>query len=101
MMQLWMFATPVMYPLHTVPANWHVRRDPFVHSGLMTGIGGIPGDGGWTKRNATDRRLGGTHQHSLFAMFDPARYERTQPSLTVDFGAEPAPPVPGCAAGPG
>jgi len=55
--------------------------NPFVISGMMTGIGGIPGDGGWAKRNGVTRRLGGTHQHNFYELFDPARYAKDYPSI--------------------
>jgi len=41
LMQLWMFATPVMYPLHSVPADWQrwYRLNPMV--GIIEGFRGI------------------------------------------------------------
>jgi len=68
-------------PEPAVPEGYAVRVVPFVRSGLMTGIGGIPGDGGWTTRNAASRRLGGTHQHSMYAVFPPERFAEDRPEI--------------------
>jgi len=68
-------------PAPAVPELLDRRSDPFVQSAMMTGILSIPGDGGWSKRNGVGRRLGGTHQHSMYAMFPPSRYEKTHPEI--------------------
>ncbi len=58
-----------------------VRIDPFVKSAMMTGIVGIPGDGGWTRRNGVARRTGGTHQHSFYGVFPPERFAKSHPAI--------------------
>jgi len=72
-------STPM--PEAVVPAKFELRLDPFVRSGMMSGILGVPGDGRWAKRNAASRRMGGTHQHSMYAMFNPARYAESHPDI--------------------
>ena len=64
-----------------VPGGLAIRREPFVKSAMMSGIVGIPGDHGWVKRNGAARRLGGTHQHSMYQMFPPSRYARSHPEI--------------------
>lgn len=73
--------TSAPMPNPAVPAGFQRRVDPFARSAMMTGILPIPGDGGWAQRNGVARRLGGTHQHSMYAMFPPDRYATSHPEI--------------------
>ena len=64
-----------------IPAALNVRSEPFVRSGMISGLTDIPGDGGWWRRNAAVRRRGGTHQHNMFTLFEPARYAAAHPEI--------------------
>jgi len=64
-----------------IPTALDLRSDPFVRSGMISGLADVPGDGGWWRRNAAVRRRGGTHQHNMFTLFDPARYAATYPEI--------------------
>ena len=64
-----------------VPAALNLRVEPFVRSGMISGLVAIPGDGDWSRRNAAVRRRGGTHQHNMFTMFEPARYAAAHPEI--------------------
>jgi hypothetical protein len=69
-----------------VPAALDVRSEPFVRSGMMSGLADVPGDGAWWRRNAAVRRRGGTHQHNMHTMFDPARYAAAHPEIYPILG---------------
>ncbi len=64
-----------------VPLDLHVKSEPFVRSGMISGLADVPGDGGWWCRNAAVRRRGGTHQHNMFSLFDPVRYAAAHPEI--------------------
>lgn len=64
-----------------------VTDAPYVRSCFMSGLGTVPGDSEWAMRNgvAVSRRLGGTHQHSMFDVFPPAKYAVKYPEIYPTF----------------
>lgn len=59
----------------------NVTEEPYVRASFMTGLGNAPGDSDWAARNGAMRRLGGTHQHSMFEVFPPAKYVAKYPEI--------------------
>ncbi len=71
-----------------IQGELEVRIEPFVGSAMMSGLVGVPGDGGWAKRNGAARRLGGTHQHSMYDIFPPARFAQRCPEIYPILGGK-------------
>ncbi|MBT3376188.1 MAG: DUF4838 domain-containing protein [Lentisphaerae bacterium] len=61
--------------------NIDLRIEPFTRSASLSGVQRIPGDKGWMQRIGGQRRLGGTHQHSLWTRFHPKRYAEKCPEI--------------------
>jgi hypothetical protein len=59
-----------------------IREEPYVRSCTITGMhNDYHREKPWTARVAADRRRGGSHQHNMFARFDPARYAERNPEI--------------------
>ncbi len=75
-----LFASLPAEPRLAVP-EIDLKEEPFVRNCMMTGVGLVPGEGEWLKRNAAARKEPFTHQHSMFDRFPPGTFARKYPDL--------------------
>ena len=54
---------------------------PFVAGSVMTGLEQVPGIDEWAAYNDVTRRIGGSDQHNMFALFPPSRYAEKFPEV--------------------
>jgi len=66
--------------------NW--REEPFARSAYLSGVKAIPGDSGWLEKVGGSRRVGGTHQHSMYQVFPPDRYAEKYPEVYPVIGGQ-------------
>jgi len=65
-----------------------ILENPFARSAFLSGLKNIPGDTDWGDKVGGYRRIGGTHQHSMFLVFPPERYAQKYPQIYPVYSSQ-------------